>query len=205
MIVQLVHHLVLINEYTHNGPWFTVALDDLHILKVLTLNIKTHGTLMLNGTRQLALIYRIYYKCIRTNMSIQAIDKRKFVEITLIQTSDVRSTVQVPRTLKWSEITFPTQWTLENENYPLQLQNPVRNPDLDVVQQLADGTVRLSFDQSRFRSPLEYESLPRSSLDLHQETYQEPRSRSVDLRQPFRQPTIQLRDRPASQCSSSRT
>ena len=50
--------------------------------------------------------------------------------------------------------------------------------------------VVLSFDQSRFRTPLEYD---------------EPRSRSsVDLRQPFRQPTILLRDRPASQCSSSR-
>ena len=97
------------------------------------------------------------------------------------------------------------QWTLENENYPLQIQHPVRNPDLDVVQQLADGMVRLSFDQSRFRSPLEYEPSPRSSLDLHQDTYQEPRSRSIDLRQPFRQPAILLKDRPASQCSSSRT
>ena len=138
-------------------------------------------------------------------MSIQAVDKRKAGETTLIQTSDVRSIVQVPRTLKWSEITFPAQWTLENENYPLQIQNPVRNPDLDVVQQLADGTVRLSFDQSRFRSPLEYdEPRPRSSLDLYQ-GHQEPRSRSVDLRQPFRQPTILLKDRPASQSSSSRT
>ena len=74
-------------------PNFTVALDDLHIMKVLTLNIKTYGTFMLHGTRQLALIYRVYYKCIRTNMSIQAIDKRKAGETTLIQTTDVRSKV----------------------------------------------------------------------------------------------------------------
>ena len=104
-------------------------------------------------------------------MSIQAFDKRKPGETTLIQTSDVRSTVQIPRTLKWSEITFPAQWSLENENFPLTIQNPVRNPDLDYVQQLADGTVRLSFDQSRFRSPLEYDE----PLGLHQDTYQEPR------------------------------
>ena len=32
-------------------PNLTVALDDPHILKVLTLNIKTHGTLMLHGAR----------------------------------------------------------------------------------------------------------------------------------------------------------
>ena len=134
----------------------------------------------------------------RTNMFIQAVNKRKEGETTLIQTPDVRSTVQVPRTLKWSEVTFPAHWTIENENYPLQVQNPVRNPDLDFVQQLADGTVRLSFDQSRYRSPLEYdEPRPRSSLDLYQ-GHQEPRSRSVDLRQPLRQPTILLRDRPAS-------
>ena len=100
-------------------------------------------------------------------MSIQAFDKRKPRETTLIQTSNVRSTIQVPRALKWSEISFPAEWTLENENYPLQVQNPVRNPELDLVQQLANGTVRLSFDQSRFRSPLEYDvPLPRSSLDL---------------------------------------
>ena len=81
-------------------PNFTVALDDPHIMKVLTLNIKTHGTLMLHGTRQLALIYRVYYKCIRTNMNVQAIDKKKMRETTLIQTKDVKSKIQVPRTLK---------------------------------------------------------------------------------------------------------
>ncbi|KAK9997030.1 hypothetical protein SO802_021716 [Lithocarpus litseifolius] len=79
-------------------------------------------------------------------------------------------------------------WTLENENYPFQIQNPEQNPDLDFVQQLAYGTVRLSFDQSRFRTPLH-----------------EPRFRSpIDLHQPSRQPPILLKDRPASQASSSR-
>ena len=112
------------------------------------------------------------------------------VETTLIQTTDVRSKVQMPRSLKWSEVTFLANWTLENENHYLQIQNLERNPDLDFVQQLADGMVRLSFDRSRFRIPLAYD---------------EPRSRSpVDLHQPFRQPTILLRDRPASQCSSSK-
>ena len=138
----------------------------------------------------------------RTNMYIQAIDKRKAGETTLIQTPDVRSTIQVPRTLKWSEVTFPTHWTIDNENHHLQIQNPVRNPDLDFVQQLADGTVRLSFDQFRYRTPLEYdEPKPRSSVDL----YQDPRSRSLlDLRRPFKQPTIFLKDRPLSHGSSSK-
>ena len=59
-----------------------------------------------------------------------------------------------------------------NENHYLQIQNPARNPDLDFVQQLADGMIRLSFNQSRFRTPLEYdESRFRSPIDLHQHIY----------------------------------
>ena len=171
-------------------PNFTVSLHDPHIMKALTLNIKTQGTLMVQGTHQLALIYRVYYKCIRTNLNIQALDKRKMGETTLIQTTDPRSKIQLPRTLKWIEVTFPLDWTLENENFPLQIQNSAQNPDLDFVQQLVDGTIRLSFDQSRFRTP--------SKSD-------EPRNRSpIDLHQPSRQSPILLRDRPASQCSSSR-
>ena len=51
-------------------PNFTIGLHDLHIMKSLTLNIKTHGTLMLQGVQQIALIYRVYYKCLRTNLSV---------------------------------------------------------------------------------------------------------------------------------------
>ena len=105
-------------------PNFTVGLHDPHIMKVLTLNIKTHETLMLPGIQQIALIYKVYYKCIRTNMNVQALDKKKMGETTLTQNRDIRSKIQVPRTLKWSDVTLPENWTLENENYPLQIQNP---------------------------------------------------------------------------------
>ena len=115
-------------------------------MKTLTLNIKTHGTLMVQGASQIALIYRIYYKSLRTNLNAHALDKRRQRETTLIQTTDPRSNIQVPKTLQWSEVTFLENWTLKSENYPLQIQNPSQNPDLDFVQQLSDGSVRLSFD-----------------------------------------------------------
>ena len=65
-------------------PNFTIHLHDLHVMKALTLNIKTHGTLMVQGASQIALIYRIYYKCLRTNLNAQALDKRRARETTLI-------------------------------------------------------------------------------------------------------------------------
>ena len=55
----------------------------------------------------------------RTNFNVEAHDKRRPGETTLTQTTDLRSKIQVPKTLKWSNVTFPENWTLENENYPL--------------------------------------------------------------------------------------
>ena len=40
-------------------------------------------------------------------------------ETTLIQTKDIKSKIQVPRTLKWSDVTFLEDWNLKNENFPL--------------------------------------------------------------------------------------
>ena len=80
-------------------PDFTIHLYDPHVMKAFTLNIKTHGTLMVQGASQIALIYRIYYKCLRTNLNAQALDKRRARETTLIQTTNLRSNIQVPKTL----------------------------------------------------------------------------------------------------------
>ena len=87
-------------------------------------------------------------------MNVGALDRREKGETALIQTTDPTARVSIPRSLRWNEITFPADWTLENENHALQIQNPTQNPDLDFVQQLADGTVRLSFDRSRLSTPL---------------------------------------------------
>ena len=81
-----------------------------------TLNIKTHGTLMVQGTSQIALIYRVYYKCMRTNMNVGALNRSGKSETTLIQTTDPKAKVSIPRCLKWNEITFPADWTLENDH-----------------------------------------------------------------------------------------
>ena len=105
-------------------PNFTVHLYDPHVMKALTLSIKTHGTLMVQGASQIALIYRVYYKCVRTNFNVQALDKRRPRKTTLIQTTNPKSNIQVPKTLQWLEVTFPENWALENENYPLQIQDP---------------------------------------------------------------------------------
>ena len=114
-------------------PIFTVSLHDPHIRTALTLNIKTLGTLVVLGTKQLALIYRVYYKCIRTNLNVQALNKKAKGETTLIQTTTLGSQILVPKTLKWIEISFTYDWTLQYENYSFQIQHPTQTANLDFV------------------------------------------------------------------------
>ena len=68
----------------YNGPVyfncfldFTLSLSDPYILKALTLNIKTADqiTNMHDGSHALALIYRVYYKCVKTNLNVHALIK----------------------------------------------------------------------------------------------------------------------------------
>ena len=56
---------------------FTLSLRDPHILKALTQNIQLSGeyTNIVESTHNIALIYRIYYKCIKTNLNVQALTK----------------------------------------------------------------------------------------------------------------------------------
>ena len=78
------HILGIMESSLHNGPVhfdcfldFTLSLNDPHLLKALTLNIKTAGeiTQMLEGSQPIALIYRIHYKTMKTNINIKALNK----------------------------------------------------------------------------------------------------------------------------------
>jgi hypothetical protein len=54
-------------------PNLTLSLDDINILKALTLNVLTSGYNMEEGSRPLTIIYRIYYRLLKTNLDPQAV------------------------------------------------------------------------------------------------------------------------------------
>ena len=57
------------------SPDLTISLDDGAPEKALTLKINTFGYQMIEGSRPLALVYRIYYKLLKTNLNPQALLK----------------------------------------------------------------------------------------------------------------------------------
>ena len=59
----------------HNGPVyfncypnFALSLSDRNIMKSLNLNVKKDGYYMKEGLEHLAIIYRIYYKLMKTTL-----------------------------------------------------------------------------------------------------------------------------------------
>ncbi|CAL9003020.1 unnamed protein product, partial [Prunus brigantina] len=141
-------------------PDFTVSLNDPHILKTLTLNIKTSGYNVLPGTQPLALVYRIYYKVTGTNMNFQALNKSPKDQTLLIQSCTPDANIRIPHTVKWSEITLPTDWTLVTESQPAPIQRSLNN--LDYIRQYMDGSVKINF-QHQPKSTVQLQQLPTPS------------------------------------------
>ena len=133
----------MIESSLYNGPihfdcfpYLTISLSDPHMLKALTLNIKTSGYQVLEGTQSLALIYRVYYKVTGTNMNFQALTKSLRDHTLLIQTNQENANIKVPKTIRWSDISLPSDWCLVNESKPVAIQNSLVN--LDNIEQYFD-------------------------------------------------------------------
>jgi hypothetical protein len=141
-------------------PDFTVSLSDPHMLKFLTLNIKTSGYKVLEGVQPLALIYRIYYKCTGTNMNFQAIARSPKNQTLLIQSTQRNANIHVPQNIKWSDITLPGDWTLTNESHPVNISNNLDN--LDFIKQYLDVTIKINLGPTT-KSNLHIEDVTRST------------------------------------------
>ncbi|KAG7979575.1 hypothetical protein I3843_05G137400 [Carya illinoinensis] len=127
-------------------PDLPLTLNDPNILMALTLNIDTSGYDMIKGSKPLAVIYRIYYKVLKSTLNPKTVSKSTGNKTLLIQSSTPDANIQVPRMIHWKDITLPKEWILEREVPPAPVLT--NEPELDIIQQYLDGTVNISFDQT---------------------------------------------------------
>ena len=73
--------------YFNYYPNFTVSLTDETILQTLELDIKTSYYNMLEDAQPLVILYRIYYKLIKTTLESQALMESPKSKTLLLQTS----------------------------------------------------------------------------------------------------------------------
>ena len=82
--------------YFNYYPNFTVSLTDETILQTLELDIKTSYYNMLEDAQPLVILYRIYYKLIKTTLESQALMESPKSKTLLLQTSTDNSHTWVP-------------------------------------------------------------------------------------------------------------
>ncbi|KAG7964133.1 hypothetical protein I3843_09G153500, partial [Carya illinoinensis] len=130
-------------------PDLTVDLFDKNVLSTLTLNVKTSGFNMVEESRPISLVYRIYYTVLSTSLEPKAKIKSLKNEKVLMYSSTSNSSISTPKMLFWKDVTLPDEWVLKQE-LPL-VKVPAQNSDLKSIQQYFDGTVKISFDQPLIR------------------------------------------------------
>ena len=89
----------------HNGPVyfncypnFALSLSDRNVMDDLTLNVKTDGYYMKDGSEPLAIIYRIYYKLMKTTLDPQSmVEPSPKGHTLLLQASTPNSRLRVPQ------------------------------------------------------------------------------------------------------------
>ena len=80
---------------------------------------------------------------------------------TLIQSSQQNHlNIQIPRMIKWKDVTLPEEWTLDE----VQPQPPPQRilSDTNFINQTRDGTINISFDRQSRNLPETY--TPRTSV-----------------------------------------
>ena len=128
-------------------PDICLALDDLNIVKALTLNILTSDYDMEKGSKPFALIYCIYYKLLGSQLNPCARIKDPAGKTMLIQCSTPDAKIQVPKMIQWQDINLPKEWLLEQESPPTK---PVLDElNLAHIHQYLAGTIKISFHDEK--------------------------------------------------------
>ena len=137
----------------HNGPVyfncypnFALTLADRNIMAALTLNIKTNSYYIKEGSEPLAIIYRIYYKLMKTTLDPQSmVESSPKGQSLLLQASTLNIKLCVPRQIQWKDINLPEQWQLDAIAPPPKIENT----ELDFIAQKTNDTIVISFNNDR--------------------------------------------------------
>ena len=120
--------------YFNCYPNFSVSLTDETVLQTLELDIETSGYNMLESAQLLVIVYRIYYKLMKTILEPQALIESAKGKTLLLQASINNSHTRIPTQINWDEVKLPNRWLLRNIAQPTPVQNTLED-DIDYIDQ----------------------------------------------------------------------
>ena len=126
-------------------PNFALSLTNPNILDALTLNVKIDNYSMKASSKPIAIVYRIYYKFMKTTLEPMALTLNPKGHTLLLQFSTQNSRLKIPKTIRWHEVTLPEQWSLD----AIVPSQKIENDRPDFITQKTNGTVLISFGSDR--------------------------------------------------------
>jgi hypothetical protein len=79
------------------------------VLKTLELDVETSGYNMYEDAQPLVIVYRIYYKLMKTTLESQALMESPKGKTLLLQASTDDSHVNVPTQIEWKDVKLPNK------------------------------------------------------------------------------------------------
>ncbi|PHU04683.1 Polyadenylate-binding protein RBP47B [Capsicum chinense] len=177
--------------YFNCYPNFSVDINDPNIMDVLTLNVKTKNMNSKENTREITIIYRVYYRLMGTTLAPKARFTSPKGVTTLMEANKDRSTIFVPKALVWDDILHSNDWHFEAITQPIRLYS--EKSEIERVIQHPNGSIDLKFlglDPSRHSSSRRSlstrasTSKPPESVD-HERNEDKGRVRGVDYSGPI--------------------
>ncbi|KAH0781566.1 hypothetical protein KY290_001164 [Solanum tuberosum] len=95
------------------------------------------------NTREIAIIYRVYYRFMKTTFAPKARNESLNGETMLMEANHQHSSIFVPRLLKWKDILSSNDWRFKNVTHHFAFHS--ERSQIERVVQFPDGSIELKF------------------------------------------------------------
>ncbi|KAK4728986.1 hypothetical protein R3W88_021974 [Solanum pinnatisectum] len=137
-------------------PNFSLDISDPNVMDSLTLNVKTKNLNNKINTREIAIIYRVYYRLMKTTLAPKAYHESAKGETMLMEANHEHSFIFIPRLLQWKDILSNNDWRFDNITQPFashsersQIERVIQFPDGSIELKFLDNTIRRSSSNRR--------------------------------------------------------
>ena len=142
--------LGLMQANTSFGPvYFTCypnleldCMNDKSIHKALTLNIQTQNYDMDPRSRNILIVYRVYYKVMTSVVNPNCLLSSPKDQTLIWQANEKNSTVIIPKPIPWECLTQSNEWNFKQ----LLAPKPIEQPKLLSITEDGQGNVQINFE-----------------------------------------------------------
>ena len=117
-------------------------MNDKSIHKALTLNIQTQNYDMDPRSRNILIVYRVYYKVMTSVVNPNCLLSSPKDQTLIWQANEKNSTVIIPKPIPWECLTQSSEWNFKQ----LLAPKPIEQPKLLSITEDGQGNVQINFE-----------------------------------------------------------